>query len=151
MLPDESGQHPRIANDANSLGVRILAETDGEHSDIAVDPDGNVHPGREGMSVSPSIEQLPLHKIPRFASQFRNESRRPKGNNKVICWSAGQGRFVDAPFTERIFVMTSPRGSENHGVLSPVAAVSLEQYRADLNETLPMWQSVEWPWDGAKE
>ena len=63
MLRDGSGLLPRIANDADSLGVRVADET-GSVQDITV-VNGMVKAGREGMSVSPTVLLLPSHRVPK--------------------------------------------------------------------------------------
>ena len=135
MLADGSGLHPRVANDAKSLGVRIEGETNGQ-PDIAVQ-DGIVKPGREGMSVSPSPERLPFFLIPRrFVNVQFGRPGVPKGSNSTMCWH-GDGPFEDGAFAEGLMLMKEPENNPMHGVIAPAAEVRLDEYRSALAHTRP--------------
>ena len=149
MLPDATGLVPRIGNDAESLGVRVAEETGGP-KDITV-TEGRVLPGREGMSVSPSILRLPPHRVPkRFKGLIAEwEGRKvPSGKNELACWQFGDGAFEDGGFAQGLQFLTQPEGSPNHGVFSPDAEMPLNQYREALGATRTAWIAVPWPWEG---
>ena len=148
MVADGAGMKPQIANDANSLGVRVAHETGGAF-DITVESD-LVQPGREGMSVSPSPQALPFHRIPRrLKAPVPAHLGIPSGRNDAVCWRAGEGLFADAPFAEGLQFMTQPEGSKMHGVIAPAVTTPLTAFRSALAATQPMWQSERWPWEGA--
>ena len=84
MFADGTGLVPRLANDAESLGVRASDEIGGA-KDVTV-TEGMVSPGREGMSVSPSVLHLPPHRIPkRFDGRIpeQGDSGVPSGKNML--------------------------------------------------------------------
>ncbi len=148
MLADGTGLLPRVANDAESLGVRVVDETGGA-KDITV-TDGMVSPGREGMSVSLSVLHLPSHRVPK---KFKGlvpelEGRKvPSGKNDLACWQMGDGAFTDAGFAPGLMFLTQPVGSTTHGVVSPDAEVPLAAYRETLARTQADWEAVPWPWE----
>jgi hypothetical protein len=146
MVPDESGRRPRVANDANSLGVRVLAET-GDSEDIPVF-DGLVRPGRAGMSVAPSAELVPIHRVPRrFKGRVPDHLGVPGGKNTAVCWRTGDGPFIDSPFDDGLLFRNEPEGSETHGVICPEAEVLLASFRDALARTKTRWESFPWPWE----
>ena len=55
-MKDDRG-YPKIESSARGLGVR-------EGIDITVDANGMVEPGKNGMSMSPSPQDLPSHRRP---------------------------------------------------------------------------------------
>ena len=138
MLPDDTRTRPRVGDDANSLGIRVP-------QDIAV-VDGYVQPGRTGMSVSPSVDQLPIHRIPkRFVD--RQDRFVPTGNNKLICWTMGDGQFVDSAINNRLMLLLEPENNICHGVVSPAQKMSILEFRNALAETQSSWTIVPWPWE----
>ena len=149
MLADGTGLVPRIGNDADSLGVRVADETGG-FKDITV-VDGVVKTGREGMSVSPSVLQLPSHRVPKkfkgLIPEFEGR-KTPSGKNALNCWRLGEGAFVDGSFAPKLCFLTQPEGSPNHGVVSPETDLQLDEYRKALEQTQPNWTVVPWPWEG---
>lgn len=148
MLPDETGGRPRIANDNKSLGIRTQVESS-RHPDVLVE-DGMVNAGRRGMSVAPRAEDLPFFLIPlRFAGRHVRGKGSPNGNNQLVCWSSGEGPFVDSKFAEHLMFLTEPEGSLSHGVISPEVRCSIAEYRNALASTQSAWRPVPWPWEAA--
>lgn len=146
MFADETGALPRIANDNKSLGVRTQDEN-ANNPDVVV-RDGFVDPGRQGMSVAPTAEDLPFFLIPRrFVTHHKRGKGVPSGNNQMICWRAGEGPFVDSKFAEQLMFWTSPAGSSTHGVIAPDTVCSLNDYRNALGKTLSLWELIPWPWE----
>ena len=146
MIPDSTGNQPQIGNDANSLGVRVRIET-GDREDISVQ-DGFVSPGRYGMSVSSSVEKVNFYRIPRrFKGRLPAGFGVPSGNNKAICWRAGEGPFKDAPFATGLMFQNEPNDCDTHGVIAPDSRCLLAEYRDNIAATLSMWQAVPWPWE----
>jgi hypothetical protein len=57
----DDGGHPLVERSGRGLGVRVFTA----RPDIPVDPEGRVHPGTGGMSVSPyDARNLPDHRRP---------------------------------------------------------------------------------------
>ena len=149
MLPDDSGLHPKLGNNASSLGVRYLPEH-GERPDVPVN-DGIVPPGRHGMSVSSSPECLPFFKIPkRFKGRLPEARGIPDGSNRLVCWQHGEGPFADSPFADGLHFLTQPAGHTEHGVVAPATETKVESYCEALAATRHAWSAVPWPWEGTE-
>src|SRR5438128_3222372 len=85
MLAD--GALPKLGSTAKTLGVRVSPSEDG---DIPVKSDGTVCPGTGGMSVAPSLRDLPGHRIPR---RLKPAIAYARGSNSLFCWKMGEGPF----------------------------------------------------------
>lgn len=120
---------PAVGATRCKLGVRIL----GENADISVDSAGNVHPNTEGMSVSPSLETLPRHLVPR---KLKNRYPGARGNNGDQCWQIGEGVFLKGPLTADL-VLVPETGS--HGFVEPARTMSIESYQQALANTRTDW------------
>src|SRR4051812_40044130 len=101
MFPDENG--PRIGPTGNTLGARLGPPEEG--GDIPVAADGTVAPGTGGMSVTPSLETLPLHRIPKW---LRSRIPRARGNNALLVWKMGEGAFEPGPVTADLIFRPDP-------------------------------------------
>src|SRR5258707_6859912 len=98
MKMDEDG--PAIGRGALLLGVRIGPD---ENDDINPDGDGCVQPERGGMSVSPSVEALPPHRLPRrLLKKYPERFPEASAPNGVHCWSMGEGAFVAGRVADRL-------------------------------------------------
>ena len=62
MLPE--GDHPKLGASARTLGVRVPR-------DIEPDQNGDVQPGSRGMSVAPSLRDLPVEWVPKRLKHLR--------------------------------------------------------------------------------
>jgi hypothetical protein len=133
------GNYPQIGNDATSLGVRV--SNDGESpSDIPVE-DGRVKPGTGGMSVAPSAELLPSHRIPK---KFRDRYRDARGSNALVCWQMGEGPFVSGPLADRLVFRNDPARPAAHGFVEPDQEMTLTEYQEALAATQSTWKYVPW-------
>jgi hypothetical protein len=146
MVPDATGRLPEIANNKTALGVvEMLNEEDGNGDILVVD--GMVRPDRHGMSVSPSPDYLPLHRIPKRLKQVVPiDLGIPRGKNTLVCWRTGEGAFADSRFDVGLLFHLDPDNA-NHGLVGPDAVVALADYRAALGKTHPNWTLVPWPWE----
>ena len=138
MLAD--GNVPRVGNDAVSLGVRC--EDGSGHADIEVFEGGVVRPGIRGMSVVPSLERLPRHRVPRTLKSVLEGAR---GRVDLICWRMGEGSFVESPVASGLFLVLDPQRPTEHGLIVPTVEMLLSLYRAALAETQAQWIHVPWP------
>ena len=87
MKQGEDGK-PLVGHSATSLGVRVP-------TDIRPDLARNVGPGTGGMSVSPSLAQLPALLVP---TRLRHLVRGAKAwGGKLRIWKMGSGPFVAGP------------------------------------------------------
>ncbi|HVA45966.1 MAG TPA: hypothetical protein VNH11_06225 [Pirellulales bacterium] len=128
------GEKPKVGNTARSLGVRLPPSP---RPDVEVNDDGTVEPGRGGMSVSPSLERLPKHRIPkRFAHRVPEVS----GYDADACWYMGSGPFEEGPVAHGLVLKLK---SEDHGLVEPAFGMPLADYLAALVATRDQWQIEE--------
>ncbi len=135
------GDRPRVGRGPICLGVRVGP---GENDDINSDGDGFVYPGRGGMSVSPSVDALPSHRLPRrlrhaYPDRFPDAS----GPNGLRCWSMGKGAFAEDQVAERLFLRLDPDDPEKHGFVERDDKMNLADYEAALGATRDQWQRWE--------
>lgn len=124
MLPD--GAYPKLGRSATTLGVRV-----GE--DIAPDGNGDVHPGPHGMSVAPSLRDLPVHRVPKRLRHLREGA---SGSDNSRVWRHGEGRFevsIVAPH-----LVLQPDRSD-HGIVAPESVMPLAQYEDAIAQTRSGW------------
>src|SRR5688572_29078754 len=110
MTPD--GEKPQVGSTARTLGVRPGA-------DIPVDSKGKVSPNTGGMSVAPSLQDLPPFRIPaRLAVTIPDAC----GNDQDRCWRMGTGPFV--PGEVALHLRLRP-DSPHHATVQPEVAVPI--------------------------
>src|SRR5579862_9016360 len=126
VMKKEDGR-PALGESATTLGVRVASTI----SDIPVDADGRVQPGTGGMSVSPSLRDLPYRLIPR---RLRRLVPRAVGNDSLFVWSMGGGAFADGAIAPGLQLRVDPK-NENHGFVEPNALMTLEEYQFALSAT----------------
>src|SRR5437762_184390 len=89
VMKSEDGR-PALGSSATTLGIRIGI-------DIHPERDGRVGPGNGGMSVSPSLDDLPVWLVP---ERLRGRVWGARGRNTLFVWSMGDGPFVSNPVAE---------------------------------------------------
>lgn len=124
MLPD--GAYPKVGPSASTLGVRGGV-------DIAPDGSGNVHPGPHGMSVAPSLRDLPMHRVPKRLRHLREGAA---GSDSTKVWRHGEGVFAVGAVAPHLVLQPD---RPDHGVVAPDAVMPLAQYEAALAETRSGW------------
>jgi hypothetical protein len=118
MLKAEGGEPLRGDGDC-MLGARVPI-------DVKVDPDGQVHPDRGGMSVTPDDPaRLPPH--------FRPVSL--GGYGKLPVFGIGVARLG-----ERLSYRPDPKKPARHGFVEPALTMPLATYRTALAATAPAWE-----------
>jgi hypothetical protein len=122
------GNVPMIGQTATTLGARVPG-------DIAPDAAGRVHPGTGGMSVSPSVADLPPHRIPR---RLRHLAPDAAGKDAHFVWSLGEGDFVFGPVDTGLQLRPDPDNGA-HGFVEPDETMLLENYQSALHSTQPRW------------
>jgi hypothetical protein len=115
-----------IADTAQALGVRVP-------QDVQVSASGDVEPLGGGMSVAPSIRDLPPHRIPR---RLRDSFPEAAGSDRAVVWRAGTERFADAPFTDDLKLRVD---KTYHGLIEPSRPMPLAEFRAALAQTVEDW------------
>lgn len=103
----DDGGYPKVESSARGLEVR-------ENIDITVDSSGMVEPGNNGMSMSPTPEDLPAHRRP---SKFG-------GTGKDPVWQIDTSDLGD----DLKYVPDKP----GHGTIQPARKMTLEKYKQAL-------------------
>lgn len=129
-MEEEDGQ-PKVGSEKNMLGVRVPPNP---RPDIVPDTNGNVQPNSGGMSVAPNWRDLPPFLIPRRLNCIVSDARGP---NRLRCWRFGEGKFESAPLSDELQLQ---RQTSTHGVVEPVAEVSIASFQDALAETRRGWQ-----------
>lgn len=124
---------PELGRGGNMLGVRVGA---GENMDIP-EENGDVLPGTGGLSVSPSLESLPPHRIPR---RLHNLVPEATGSNQLYCWSMGEGAFVLAALTDLLRLRPDPVAPKRHGFVEPARKMLVAEYEAAIAATRDQWK-----------
>lgn len=127
MKGDKTGK-PQIGDTSVTLGVRVPA-------DIAPDSSGMVQPGTGGMSVAPSMGDLPARMVP-----VRLRSRVPgaSGRDSLNVWGMGEGAFEEASLAADLSLRPDPK-NPRHGFAEPEIRMALDRFRAALAATRSDW------------
>jgi hypothetical protein len=140
------GNGPMVGHAQNdTLGVRekVILEDGREVGDVRP-IDGVVQPDTGGMSVSPSVQYLPPHLIPK---NLRNHgypaARRSTSLPNTFPWHMGEGDFAEGAFCDQLYLRLDVR-DDNHGLVEPVTPATLEAYRSAVEATHPQWIRAEW-------
>ena len=126
------GDFPAIGESAATLGVRIP-------QDIQPDEGGKVAPGVGGMSVSPSLADLPFFLVPKRLAALHPSAR---GSNANFVWSYGEGAFVASYFAASLLLRPDPTHL-GHGFVEPERQMILEEYQDALVATRQGWRVAE--------
>ena len=113
----DDGGYPKIESSARGLGVR-------EGIDITVDANGMVEPGKNGMSMSPSPQDLPSHRRP---PEFG-------GTGKDPVWQIDTSDLGD----DLKYVPDKP----GHGTIQPSKKMTLEKYKQTLGSLRRKFRKV---------
>jgi hypothetical protein len=125
---------PKIERSASALGVRVY--TSGTN-DIVVSSQGDVEPGRGGMSVVPSLRAFRLHQVPRRLNHLIEGA---EGNNTLYVWRMGTGEFTNSPVTTELMLQPDTRTvNVRHGVVEPIRKMPLDEYERALSNTRDAW------------
>jgi len=139
MKADTDG--PQVGRGAALLGVRVGS---GENDDVNPDGDGYLHPGRGGMSVAPSPEALPPHRLPRrLQKKYPERFPDATGPNGVHCWGIGEGAFAPGKVADRLGLRLDPDDPARHGLVEPDGKMKIEDYEAALGATRDQWRRWE--------
>jgi hypothetical protein len=129
MTPD--GEKPRIGSTARTLGVRCP-------QDVALDERGWAVPGK-GMSVAPTLTELPHHRIPR---RLRKLVPSATGCDDDRCFRLAElsyrpGVVADA-LSLRPDLLPRPDG-RRHGQIEPTQPMPVSRFSAALGDTQARW------------
>jgi hypothetical protein len=139
MLID--GEKPKVAQDKKSLGVLVGP---GPDDDIDKDSDGNVHPSSGGMSVSPSLDLLPMHRVPRrLSKKYSDRFGEATGSNRFWLWLMGDGQFEAGRVAAALLFRPDPDMPTKHGYVEPDRKMLVAEYAAALAATRDQWQRWE--------
>ena len=126
------GNYPKV--DPRGLGVRVPPD---RHPDIRPDDQGMVDPSCGGMSVSPSIDDIPLFLFPQRLRAIRPGAA---GKDSLKIWTTGTGAFADGSFAPGLTLRCD---GPAHGLVEPATRVRLAEYQAALAATSPDWRIAE--------
>src|SRR5439155_22412893 len=107
-----------------------------KYFDIPVADNGNVSPKTGGISVAPSLHDLPLHLIP---LRLKAKIRYAKGNDNLVCWRMGEGPFVEGPVFGKLVFRPDPAKPMSHGFVEPASEMSVTEYQSALAATQDQW------------
>jgi hypothetical protein len=131
MVPE--GDYPLVGASRDALGVVFGAPPSGDIEEI----DGEVFPGTGGLSVVPTWRDLPPGRIPKRLRPLMPDAR---GSNRFVCWSLGDGEFVDEQLSEELmFKVDSPK----HGLIGPSKEMRADQFQTALANTRLRWRRSE--------
>jgi hypothetical protein len=135
MTRDEDGR-PKVGETARTLGARPYA-WDEPQRDIPVVA-GSVRPGTGGMSVAPTLEDLPIYRIPK---RYDVPGRGYAGSGKVedSCWIMGDGPFEIASVSDGLRLVPDSR---THGTVQPSLTMSWVDYQGFLAATRLSWAEI---------
>lgn len=125
MKPDPSGSAPRVEATARGLGVRPR--------DLAPCALGLAHPNQGGMSVAPTLTDLPPHRVPERLGHLVEGA---SGYDSDRVWVVGASAFSNGPFARGLALRVT---STSHGVVEPDEQRPFNQYEAHLAATASQW------------
>jgi hypothetical protein len=127
VMQEENGK-PMLGESATTLGARVPG-------DIRPDAARRVRPGIGGMSVSPSLRDLPIHRIPRRLQHLVPDAQ---GKDSNFVWIMGEGAFTASPVAGGLQLRLDPK-NRRHGFVEPDAEMHLDDYSSALRATRSMW------------
>lgn len=125
MKRDATGNAPLVEASARGLGVR--------QRDLVPCQLGLAHPNQGGMSVAPTLADLPPHRVPARLGHLREGA---EGADSDRVWVLGTGAFVEGSFTQGLALRVT---SVSHGNIEPDEQRPFEQYVAHLAATATLW------------
>ena len=130
------GEHPEVGRGAKLLGVRCGM---GESDDLPVNGD-EVEPGTGGMSVAPSLDALPSHRLPRrLKTKYPDRFSDAAGSDRLHCWSMGEGEFLAGPVASDLVLRLDPERPNQHGFVEPDKKMLLTDYEKAIAATRELW------------
>ncbi|NVI98474.1 hypothetical protein HV824_10100 [Myxococcus sp. AM009] len=125
MKRDATGNAPLVEASARGLGVRP--------SDLAPCELGLAHPNKGGMSVAPTLADLPPHRVPERLGHLREGASGADGDR---VWVVGTAAFVDGAFAQGLSLRVT---SATHAHVEPDDQRPFAQYEAHLAATATLW------------
>ena len=125
---------PVVGGASDKLGVRLTdAASPSKAIDLSVTSCGQVEPGTGGMSVSPSLKQLPRFLVPRRLSHIVHGAA---GHSHNHCWKMGQAEFAATMISDDLDLRPDRPG---HGLVEPARTMSAEAFQKALADTRHFW------------
>jgi hypothetical protein len=136
------GDRPQVGRGAQLLGVRVGPVEQG--CDVCPDEEGFIEPGQGGMSVSPSVEAIPTHRLPRrLKKKYPDRFPDATASNEAHCWWMGEGAFAPERVADRLRLRLDPDQPERHGLVEPDDRMKLGDYETALTDTRDRWHRWE--------
>ena len=131
---DAEGDRPVVANSRRALGVLSQAEVQTDQKpDVVLDAKGLLQPQTGGMSVAPSVADLPPWRIPKRLQPLIGKAA---GSNELRVFAMGAGRFLAGALSPGLALRTD---SPTHGLVEPASPMTLERFRNLLAATRDQW------------
>lgn len=127
-----SGQ-PIVGSGRAELGARVPSSS--STPDVTPDGTGQVHPGGGGMSVSPTLRQVPPFLLPRRL-KTQLGLREAKAPDDWQVFRLGSGLFQAGAVGPDLILRPD---RDDHGVIEPARVVSVPDYQACLASTKDAW------------
>lgn len=134
MTADGDGK-PKVAQTARSLGVRVP-------DDIFLKDNGLIDTSCGGMSVAPTWQDLPTHRIPRrLNDKLARREKDARGSDADSCWRMGTGPFARSSISEQLILIVDEmtEGGDPHGNVASHQECDIETYRTALANTQDDW------------
>ena len=126
MKRDATGNSPLVYASARGLGVRPR--------DLSPCQLGLAHPNNGGMSVAPTLADLPPYRVPERLGHLVEGASGPDSDR---VWVVGTGAFATGEFAHGLVLRVT---SANHGTVEPEICCPFEQYEAHLAATATLWR-----------
>jgi hypothetical protein len=125
------GAHPLIGESGSTLGVR---GPNHQKPDVEkLDEQGRACPKGGGMSVRPSVKEIPINMVPkRLASVIPGAI----GSNSSWVWTMGEGPFQPAPIAQQLVLRPD---SSTHGLVEPQQPIQLADFQFAVSQTRESW------------
>ena len=96
------------------------------------------------MSVSPSADAIPTHRLPRrLQEKYPERFPDASGPNTLQCWWMGEGEFVQDRVADRLCLRPDSDELRRHGLVEPDPRMELDEYESALQATRDNWQRWE--------
>ena len=122
-----------VGPSSRMLGVRVPPDP---YPDILPDTNGDVAPVGQGMSVAPSLRELPPHRVPR---RLRHLKRGARGRDDDRVFRMGEGDFKRCAVSDLLQLRPDPVETPEHGVIEPATQMPVPGYQEALAATRDEW------------
>ena len=138
VMKVENGR-PKVGTSGSCLGARVGPLPPPQVPDITPDQYDNVHRGTGGMSVAPTLLDLPPMIVPE--TYLRMQPKAMSRDKKARIWKMGAGPFVAGPIAEALELRVDAKDN-THGFVEPDKVMPVSRYQEALAATKDKWDEV---------